>query len=68
MDILRAGVDRCLHFHHRVYSIVRAAVFGSLILGVQLISLATVVDPRASIPLIAPAALAVILLIYEMVS
>jgi hypothetical protein len=26
------------------------------------------VDPRASIPLIAPAALAVILLIYEMVS
>lgn len=40
-----------------------------LTLGIpQLISLAIAVSARASIPLIAPAALAVILLVYEMVS
>jgi hypothetical protein len=40
-----------------------------LILGtLQLIGLAIVVNPRASIPLIAPAALAVILVVQEMVS
>lgn len=39
-----------------------------LTLGMKLISLAPVVNSRISVPLIAPAALAVILLTYEMVS
>ncbi|KAF9644702.1 hypothetical protein BDM02DRAFT_3190363 [Thelephora ganbajun] len=55
-----AGISRLSRWTFFTQALIDAFTF------IILISLATVVKPRASIPLIAPAALTVVLLVYEM--